>query len=92
MSSNEKSLEIKQVINHAKHTLIEKWYTLFTLAGEQQSVPLLPLMLSHMVQYLPRSSSQNLQLSERPLCAESMVENGIKDTKDSIPWAMSGKY
>lgn len=36
---------------------------------------------------LPRSSSQNLQFSEYP--AESIVQNGVRETKDPIPWAMS---
>lgn len=40
-------------------------------------------------QHLPKSSSQNLQLPECPPWAESMEQNGLRDTKDSIPWAMS---
>lgn len=42
--------------------------------------------------HLPRSNSQNLQLSECPPCAESMEQNGFRDTKDSIPRAMPVKY
>lgn len=50
------------------------------------------LQLSSWTQHLPRSSSQNLQLPEWRPCAESMEQNGFRDTKDSIPWAMSDKY
>lgn len=41
--------------------------------------------------HLPKSSSQNLQLSAWPPCADSTGQNGFRDTRDSIPRAMSAK-
>lgn len=39
--------------------------------------------------HLPKSKSQNLQLSECPACEVFIGQNGFRDTSDSIPRAMS---